>query len=163
MKRLPAIAASITTVDALAACATDGDEPAPLTQEELAQVRADPRVVKAERILDRADTLLVPALHADITVSADGQSGDVSVALRGSCSGTQCYLTGPDPDDTMTLSLDELGFTDPDPDAQIVRFQLGERGGFDTVLIEGTSQLSEDISGGEFAVGGAALNYSFWA
>ena len=163
MKWLPAIAASIAIVVALAACTTDGDGPLPLTQEELAQVRADPRIVRAERILDHADTLLVPALHADVTVSADGQSGDASVALRGSCSGTQCYLTGPDPDDTMMLSLDELGFMDPDPDAQIVRFQLGERGGFDTVLVEGASQLSEDISGDEFAAGGAAVNYGFWA
>ena len=163
MKRLPAITASIAAVVALAGCVTDGDGPPPLTQEELAELRADPRIVRAERILDRADTLLVPALHADVAVSAEGQSGDASVALRGSCTGTQCYLTGPDPDDTMTLSLDEFGFMDPDPDARIVRFQLGERGGFDTVLVEGTSQLSEDISGDEFAVGGAALNYGFWA
>ena len=163
MKQLLAITASIASVVALAACVTDGDGPTPLTQEELAQVRTDPRIVRAERILDRADTLLVPALYADVTVSAEGQTGDASVALRGACSGTQCYLTGPDPDDTMTLNLDELGFTDPDPDAQIVRFQLGERGGFDTALVEGASQLSEDISGADFAVGAAAVNYGFWA
>ncbi len=164
MKWLPAIAASIATVVALAACTTDGDGPLPLTQEELAQVRADPRIVRAERVLDHADTLLVPALHADVTVSADGQSGDTSVAPAGLVLGHAVLSdrAGPGRYDDAQPRRARLHGPRP-PMRRSSGSSSGERGGFDTVLVEGASQLSEDISGDEFAAGGAAVNYGFWA
>lgn len=159
MKRLLATAASAAVIIGLAGCTAD-DAPPALSQQELEEVRSDPRVVKAERIIARADTVLVPAAYFDIVVSADGRTQETSMAYRGSCEGVRCYLSGASPDDTLEFSLEELSFTEPDSEERITRFDLGERRGFDTVLVEAADELSGGVSGVE--AGATAVNYGFW-
>ena len=161
MNRLAIIAIALAP---LAGCLTDGDGPIPLTPEELAEKRADPRVVNAGRILDNADTLLIPAAYFNVIVSADDVEQETSMVFRGSCTGLNCYLTGTTPDETLELSLEELNFIDSeddDGDEHIIRFELGERDGFNTVLVEGASHLTDDWEGVE--AGATALSYGIWA
>ena len=162
MKRLLAAAASVAVIVAFAGCTAD-DAPPALTHQEIEEARSDPRAAKARGIVARADSLVIPAAYFDIVVNADGQTQETSTAYRGSCEAVRCYLSGASPNDTLEFNLEELSFTDPDADERIIRFDLGERRGFNTVLVEAADELSEGVGGGGVAAGATALNYGFWA
>ena len=148
-----AMACAMTTV--LAACG--GGEPT-LSQRQIDEVRADPRVRAANRIAERADTLVIPAAYFDMTISAQGQTERINLELDGSCQGTRCRLSGDG--ESLSIGLDDL--LTPSAELEYTRLELGGRGGFETVIAEGRSEVTEGIGGTTITVAPSAHAYGLW-
>ena len=152
-RSLPVLA---IVVLALSACG-GGDGPV-LSQEEIDQVRSDPRIVSASRIIERADTLLIPAVEIDVSLTAQGHTESRRVHMRGSCRGTYCDLSGDG--EYTTVTLDDL--LAPGEDIEFSKINLGSRRGFSTADIEGRSRLSERIVSGSITVHPTTRASTFW-
>ena len=141
---------------ALAGCGGGGG-PSALTPDELRRFESDPRVVRAGEIAKRADTLLVPGVYLDLSVTARGETERERVAVAGTCSGTRCDLSGEGGSGTITL--EELLVPS---DAELTRAELGERAGLDTVIVEGRTRLSESVSDASITASASATSYGVW-
>ena len=155
---LAALAAS--TVLLLSACGGGGGSGPSLSPNDIAQLRSDPRLVRAESILRGADTLLLPALHLDFSVSAQGRTVSDSLAYSGRCSGMSCVLTGHGQRGTFTVR--DLAV--PVPHLEWERAELGSRGGFDTLVFEGSSDLAESLGStvGDATFSATGIGYGLW-
>lgn len=144
----------------LAACGGGGGDGPSLSPNDIAQLRSDPRIVRAEAIIRGADTLLLPALRSDLSVSAQGRSASDSFAHGGSCSGTRCVLTGHGQREVVTVR----GLAVPVPDPEWERADLGRRGGFDTLVFEGSSELADSVGStvDNATFSASAIGYGFW-
>ena len=111
-----------------------------LSDEELDRVQSDPRVVRLGGILERADTLLVPSIRVNYSLSAQGQTLSDRLVERFSCSGARCVGR----EGTVVTVADLL---DPDTDIDLTEVTLGLRGGFDTVITAGKFDTSSGVQG----------------
>ena len=149
-----ALACAMTTV--LAACG-GGDGPT-INPSELEQLKKDPRVVRLDRIIERANTLVIPAAYFDFTFTAQGQTEHVFLPMRGSCRGTSCTLRGGG--ESITTTLDDL--LSPTSETDITGITLGSRHGFDTFHMTGRAQLNEEFYGDSATASLSAQSYGIW-
>ena len=153
---LPVFAAAAAAV-LLAGCG-GGAAPA-LTEEELNQLRSDPRMVQLDGVLDRADTLLAPSIYGHYTLSAGGLTLSEDWVEPVDCTGARC--TGGEDTEIVIENL-----TDPLTGIEFTFVELGSRGGFDTLrsgarldISEGLSDVSPDITITSLPSG---RSYGFW-
>ena len=149
-----ALACTMTTV--LAACG-GGDGPT-INQSELEQVRQDPRVVRLGGIIERANTLVIPAAYYDFTLTAQGLTEHVFLPMRGSCRGTSCTLRGGG--ESIATTLDDL--LNPTSETDVTGITLGSRQGFDTVHATARSRINEEFYGDSTAASVNAQSYGIW-
>lgn len=157
MKHLFASAVVIVGALGVAACGGGGGTPT-LSDSEIEQIRSDERVVRAGRIVERSDTLLIPGTYLDISATAQGQTVADRIVARSDCRGTRCILRARGEQTTVTLS----DLLTPSPKSQWTRADLGRRGGFDTILFEGRDRLSEAAAGDSLTVSATVTSYGFW-
>ena len=140
----------------LAACGGGGGSNAPtLTDDEIDEISNDPRVVRLERIVERADTLITSALHADLTLSdADGTVHE-HILNRVSCAGTRCTT-----DEGDVITLNDL--LNPTTDIDLTAVTIRSRNGFDTIDTEARVDLSETIPGLTLSGTPAANEFGVW-
>ena len=151
---LPVLAAAAVL---LAGCG-GGAAPA-LTEEELDRLRADPRMVRLDGILERADTLLAPSIYGHYSLSAQGLTLSEDWVEPVDCTGARC--TGGEDTEIVIEKL-----TDPLTGIELTFVELGSRGGFDTLragarldISEGLSDVSPDITITSLPSG---RSYGFW-
>ena len=65
-----------------------------VSAEDVEQVRSDPRIVSVRSIFERADTLLVPAVHLEFTATAGGTDERERLEFAGHCEAMECVLSG---------------------------------------------------------------------
>ena len=139
----------------LSACGGGGGSGSGLSDEELDRVRSDPRVVRLGGILERADTLLLPSVRLNYSLSAQGQTLSDRLVERFSCSGARCVGQ----DGTVVTVADLL---DPDTDIDLTEVTLGSRGGFDTVTTAAKFDTSSSVQGVTVTDFPSASSYGFW-
>ncbi len=157
--RLAALAGAML----LAGCLHGGGGGGTLSPEDIDEVRSDPRIVRAKGIFERADTLLIPSLYLEATSSIRGRSRSEEWALRGQCSGTNCDLR--DDNARFTFTFDDLMIKEliTPTDVDLDKAEIGKRDGFDTLVLEGRSQVAEEISDNEIATAaGSATSWGLW-
>ena len=138
----------------LGGCGGGGDNPV-LSDDEIDRIQSNPGVQRLEGILERADTLLMPAIHQHLTISAAGQSESDRLVERFSCAGTRCVG-----DDGTIFS--EADFLDLDTDVNLTDLDLGSRGGFDTIVIKGMADFPDSLEGITIDRAPAGQTYGFW-
>ena len=115
---------------ALAACGGGGGGggggDSAFSQQELDRLRSDPRIVRLDGIIERADVLLVPSVHAGYSITVAGLSESDELKSEYTCSGIRCIS-----DDGEAITLTDL-FDATDEQVRLQDAQLGSRGGFDT-------------------------------
>ena len=134
-----------------------------LKPEDVERVRSDPRIDTMRSIFERADTLLIPGVHLEVSSSIRGRSRSDEFALRGQCSGTECVVR--DDDVRITITLDDLMIDDlvRPTEVSLTKADLGKRDGFDTLVVEGRDQISEQISDDVITAAGSATSYGVWS
>ena len=140
---------------ALSACGGGGGNSPTLTEQQIDEISSDPRVVRLERIVERADTLITSALHADITLSALGETAHEHVLVRISCRGTRCTS-----DQGEVLTLNDL--LNPTTDVDLTSVTIMSRDGFDTVDTDGRMDLSGSLPGVTVSSVPAADTFGVW-
>ena len=78
------------------------------------------------------------------------------MAAAGSCSGTRCVVGSEGGQGTVTLE-ELLAPTD----AELTRAELGERAGFDSVIVEVRTRLSESVSDASITASASAASYGW--
>ena len=134
-----------------------------LSAEDIEKVRSDSRVVRAKRIFERADTLLIPSLYLEVTLSVRGKSESEEFALRGQCLGTECDVS--DGDTQLTIGLEDLMTEDLilPRGVDLTKAEFGKRDGFDTLIVEGRDRISERVSDEVLITAvGSATSYGVW-
>ena len=133
-----------------------------VSEEELERVRSDPRIVSVRGILERADTLLIPAVHLELAVSGGEGDERERFEFAGDCAATECVLRGGG--DAATITLADLTAQDAvDRGAgEVTRLELGERDGFDTLAIAGGDRISEKLSDETITAQASAASWGVW-
>ena len=137
----------------LVACGGDDGNQA-LTPEEVDEIRSDPRVVRLDGILERADTMLVPSVHLDYSFTVAGATERDREVLVGLCPEENCDL------EEELVIHEELN--DPEIGIDFTQADLGSRGGFDTGSYSGRLVVSETIPDAELSAAPEVLAYGFW-
>ena len=131
-----------------------GGGPARLSESEIAELRSDPRVVRADRIAARADTLRVPSMHASYRITAGGVTDAETLVENFTCVGATCLGQA-----GGVLTLDDFS----DEGSYLTEATLGSQGGFDTVTLRGG--FDTDLVSGEDLVVTAfpsSVEYGLW-
>ena len=134
MKRL----AVVTMLLLLAGCGGDGGDKGVEMPEDGTPLASDERGKRLVRIVERADTLLVPGAHVDYAVSILDQTEEGSLFEAVSCEGITCSAEG-----VNDLELDLRAFIDLDIDISVSEANLQSRDGFDTADVKGNLDLSD--------------------
>ena len=123
--------------------------------DEIMELRSDPRVMRLEGILERADTLLVPAVHVRYSVPA---LDETSLSHEITCSEVTCTGAG------VAIGLTDL--VDLNTEASVSEANLQSReDGFDTASIQGkldASNIEELVSGIMITDVPQGLGYGLW-
>ena len=132
----------MTTVAALAVVLTltgcGGGGPTRLSDAEIADLRSDPRVVRAEQISLRADTLRVPSAHVRYRITAEGVTVADTVRENFSCDRSRCIGNAGSELTLVDFSDDDgLHLTEATLDSRDGFDTAAVRGGFDTDLVSG--------------------------
>lgn len=160
-KRILRTAALAAAALALGGCGGGGGggsttAPEPLGEEELAALRADPRVAQLDGILGRADALLFSSLRSRWSLRGGGATLSGALAEPMDCDGGDC--TGRD---GTGISVGDL--TGPaDAGIGLTGAELGSRGGFDTMATRGGFDVTESIPGVTVTAGPSIASYGFW-
>jgi len=139
----------------LAACTGSGDSPT-ATERRLAELRSDPRVVRMEGILERSDTLVIPNLHLRYSYSSQGVTQTDELVVGFACSGVRCVAE----DDGTEVTIADL--VDLPSAIASTDFELGSRGGFDTVRLHGVFDVEESFPEITLTTGPTINSYGFW-
>ena len=147
----------------LAGCGASGADT--VSAEDVERVRSDPRIDAVRGIVERADTLLVPAVHLELTATVEGREERERLAFPGACEATACVLGGDAGDDgegTITLADLIAGDLAIPADVDLTRLELGGRDGFDTLVVEGRSAISEKLGDDTIAATASATSWGAW-
>lgn len=155
--RIAAPLAALLAVSLLSACGGGGGGGGSqaLSDDELDRLRSDPRVVRLGGIVAGADTLLIPSIRVDLTVTAQGRTESESQEEIFSCSAGRC--TG----NNGTI-LEMTDVLDSDTGVDLTQATLGSRGGFDTVASVGKLDLSTGIPDITFTDFPSSRGYGLW-
>ena len=135
MKRL----AVVTMLLLLAGCGGDGGDNGVEMPEDGTPLTSDERGKRLVRIVEHADTLLVPGAHVSHSVSVLGETSEDSHFEAVSCEGVKCSAVG-----VNDLELDLRAFIDLDDiDVSVSEANLQSRDGFDTADVKGNLDLSD--------------------
>ena len=134
MKRL----AVVTLLLLLAGCGGDGGDNGVEMPEDGTPLASDERGKRLVRIVERANTLLVPGAHVNYAVSILDQTEEGTPFEAVSCEGIICSAEG-----VNDLDLDLRAFIDLDIDISVSEANLQSRDGFDTADVKGTLDLSD--------------------
>ena len=139
----------------LAACA-GGSDSQTATARRLDELRSDPRVVRLEGILERADTLVIPNLYLRYSFSSQGVTLTDELVVGFACSGVRCVAE----DDGTEVTIADL--VDPSSAIASTDFELGSRGGFDTATLRGVFEVEESIPEVTLTASPTINSYGFW-
>ena len=139
----------------LAACA-GGSDSQTATERRLDELRSDPRVVRLEGILERADTLVIPNLYLRYSFSSQGVTLTDELVVGFACSGVRCVAE----DDDTEVTIADL--VDPSSAIASTGFELGSRGGFDTATLRGVFEVEESIPEVTLTASPTINSYGFW-
>ena len=144
----------------LSACGGGGGEDdSPVTDEEdLSHLFSDPRVIEARGIVAQASGLQIPRAYFNVTVSAEGETERQTLVMTGSCSGTQCVLSGDG--QQLTLGLGDMLATSTD-DSNFRYGWVRDRDQFSIASVGGRSPIPSDILGNTNFVG-KTHTYGMW-
>ena len=146
----------------LAGCLGGGGGAGKLSEEDVERVRSDPRIAGLRSIFERADTLLVPGVYLEFTATVGGRDTEESFAFHGDCSGTACSLSGDEGEGTIDhadLITDDV--VTP-TDISLTRLELGQRDGFDTLIVEGRDRISERLSDETITAASSTKSWGAW-
>ena len=143
----------------LAACGGGGGGGTVSPRPEVEVDRSDPRLMRLEQIIRQADTILVPGVHIDYSVSQPAQVSDRQFQPM-SCSGTTCTA-----DDGTTIT--EQDFLGPVLDVDPSELTITARHGFDTAALEATLNPSDfegflPFLGATISSLPSVTSYGFW-
>ena len=147
------IASSIAATSILAACGGGGSPK--ISDAERDRLLSDPRFVRLEGILERADTLLVPSLHLHYSLSAQGETINDRLIQDMFCGGLRCLAQ-----DGTKISVYDL--IDPEVDVDLTGIGLGSRDGFDTVNARGSFGITDNVPGVTVTLAPSVSSYGFW-
>ena len=139
MSRIANSAIALATLS-LAACGGGGGSSPTLSDQQLEEIGNDPRIVRLERIVERADVLVTSALHADSNLTVLGQTVREDVLVRVACSGTRCVS-----DEGETLTLNDL--LNPTTDIDLTAVTISDQGDFATADVAARIDLSGTLPG----------------
>ena len=149
------ISLAVTMPLMLAACTGGGDSPT-ATDRRLDELRSDPRVVRLQGILERADILVIPNLHLRYSFSSQGVTLTDELVVGYACSGVRCVAE----DDGSEVTIADL--VDPSSAIASTDFELGSRGGFDTATLRGVFEVEESIPEVTLTASPTINSYGFW-
>jgi len=135
MKRLVVV----TMLLLLAGCGGDGGGNGVEMPEDGTPLESDARGERLVRIVEHANTLLVPGAHVSYSVSSLGQTDEGSLFEPVSCGGIRCSAETPG----VELDLDLSALVDLDIDISVSEANLQSRDGFDTADVKGSLDLSD--------------------
>ena len=121
------------------ACGGGGGSPA-LSDEEVEELRSDPRIVRAERIQDRANTLSMSALRAEFAGADGGIPINDHLIERYTCTGARCSGSLGTQYTLFSLGNSVL-------DADLTAVTIGSSYGFDTAAVTARLDLSDALPG----------------
>ena len=130
--------AVVTMLLLLAGCGGDGGDNGVEMPEDGTPLASDERGKRLVRIVERANTLLVPGAHVDYAVSISEQTKEGSLFEAVSCEGITCSADG-----LNDLELDLRAFIDLDIDISVSEANLQSRDGFDTADVKGNLDISD--------------------
>ena len=122
---------------------------------DLDALRSDARIVRLTGIVERADTLIIPSLHLNYRLTAQGQTESDRLAVNMRCSGTRCVGS-----DGTVVTLDDL--ISPSEDTYLQEVSLDSRGGFDTVTAKSGFDVGGNIEGITFSEIPSATEHGLW-
>ena len=167
MKKLLVATVSAAVLVALASCGGGNDGTSVLSQEQVNEVRRDPRVVALNDILNGVDTLLVPAVHVEFSGTGPSGTQRVEAALYGSCSGTECDFDDAETEGHISFDLEDfpVASDELDEDVNFTALTLDKRGGFHTLHFESSGGLSEGLADADEDddVTATGSGYGLWA
>ena len=131
--------------------------------DEFARLRSDPNIVRLGGILQSSDTLLMPSVHVDYSLTMQGQTRSERLTESFTCAGPRCVGNG----GTVFTVMDLI---DPSTDigVTIKEVTLGSAGGFDTFAASvdinlADIDLSDTVPGvSTITDGPSAYNYGLW-
>ena len=82
MRSIAKLAIALFTLSLAAGCGGGGGSSPTLSDDELDRINNDPRVIRLERIVERTDTLMTTAAHADATLSVGGETAHEHIVSR---------------------------------------------------------------------------------
>ena len=170
MKKFLVATVSAAVLVALASCGGGGNGGggAPvLSQEQVDEVRRDPRVFALNDIFDGADTLLVPAVYFEFVGTGPSGTQRVEAALYGSCSGTECDFDDAETESHISFDLEAfpVASDELDEDVNFTALTLDKRRGFHTLYFESSGGLSERLADADEDedVTATGRGYGLWA
>ena len=155
--RLSRITALFLTASMLAACGGGGGNGSPRPEVEVGL--SDPRLMRLEQIISQADTILVPGVHIDYSVSQPTPVSD-SQFQSVSCAGTTC--TAGD----GTIFTEEY-FVGPVVNVDPSELTITARQGFDTAAIQAALNPSDfegllPFAGATISLLPSVTSYGLW-
>ena len=127
-----------------------------LTETELEDLRADPRVRRLDRLAEQATAIIMPGIYAEYDVSVGGVREADSLYDPISCNGTRC--TGQFGE--VYIRTGQELFDADDPDINVNEVILGSRAGFDTGIV--TTSLEWNIPGITITSLPSATSFGIW-
>jgi len=133
-----------------------------VSAEDVERIRSDPRIARMRGSFERADTLLVAGVYLEFTAAVGGRDARERFAYHGDCSGTACSLRGAG--GTGTIALSDLIAEDVVIPAagKLTKLELGQRDGFDTLVVEGRDRISEKLSDETITAAGLTTSWGVW-
>ena len=115
--------------------------------------RTDPRLVRLQGVVERADTLLSSQVRMRYTVTVDGETlSEPSWALAVTCTVARCVFA-----DGGSVTVDDRA-----PPAALPEGMLGERGEFDTLVFASRFPLAMRFDEGTLTAASDVTHYGFW-
>ena len=148
------MASSIAVPLIVAACGGGGGSPT-ISDAERDRLLSDPRFVRLEGILERADTLLVPSFHLHYSLSAQGETINDRLIQDMYCARLRCRA-----EDGTEISVYDL--IDPEVDVDLTEISFGSRDEFDTVAARGSFDITDSVPGVTVTSAPTVVSYGFW-
>ena len=156
MKPTRVLISTVMAIPLMLAACTGGGGSQTATDRRIDEVRSDPRVVRLEGILERADALVIPNLHLRYSFSSQGVTLTDELVVGFACSGVRCVAE----DDGTEVTIADL--VDPSSAIASTDFELGSRGGFDTATLHGAFEVEESIPAVTLSTSPTINSFGFW-
>lgn len=163
MKRTVSVVRSLAAMSAgslLAACGGSGGNPG-LSPAEVDRLNADPRIMRLERIVNLADTLIIPRTYSPYSLSIGGQTLSGRLVQNYRCSGTRCYWSASTQFGRQSGTID-LNDLPTNVGVTLTQVTLGYRAGFDTQVATANLTNALETADIKFNRFPNAKTWGFW-